>query len=879
MQQIDTIMYHININVNIYINFYHYNFENMLKYTTFVVRITKIKNTMNFKYKNILVLMLLIGSSLSLTAQNLPYRHFKVLKGDTLHFQARSYGYGPLEIVTPQNGEIPNPGVGTGEDGTVYNMEYWPDTSFIGKDHAVLEYLGDPGSDVFSWHKKIIEIDFEVLISIIQAKKDFYTIAKNSTGDTLDILVNDSTTADSLFLNNVINIKNGSVSITPDNKVIFTPESGFEGKTYFNYEISDELGSKMIGHVVLDVTNDFGSPDTLNYYVTNTNKLSIIPNEVGFSASTYNQPQLGDLDNSNDPEIIYTPDVEALGVDNFYLVKNNDSIFVNITVVDGREDGNVIVDDNVFTGKNTSVSFNVKDNDFKKNYFNLSYTQPSNGELQYQGQGNFTYTPNDGFSGIDEFVYTAMLSFNLYQSATVKIFVNNFTPESYAPYDMNVSKNTSFVLNYKVPIEGSSFNLITLPLNGSVDIYPGLDTVYVNCGDIVGNDLIVYTPNNEFTGDDRFEVEYCPPNDECRLIKVNMHVLDELSDTTCPCASTNCVWPGDSDNNGVVDITDILPIGIYIGESGDSRNITTTNWLGLNSNDWNISQTENGINMKYADTDGNGIITENDSIDILNYYNKSHNLYNELVLNQPDYPIYIYTNQDTLHIGDTLHLIIEAGDIDFPARDINGISYTIVVDPSKVDSSSLHHEFIANSWLTNASASIQLNKQVQDGQVDAAFSRIGYDGVSGIGEIAICDYIVEDDLDGAKLSSYFNGVKSFTVKLNNVVGMNGKGENIGFPDSEVTLYLKVDGNKPSNNLALNVYPNPASDKVSISISGDEKISSLRVYNSLGSINFSKSLMSVNSEQLDISTYTNGIYLIEIVTDKNNRIVKKIEVMK
>jgi len=834
---------------------------------------------MNIKYKNIVVLMLLIGASFSMTAQNLPYQHFKVLKGDTLQFQLNSYGIAPIEIVTPQNGEIPNPGVGSGPNGTIYNMEYWPDTSYVGFDHAVLEYYGDPGTDIFTWHKKVVEIDFEVVLSILEAKKDFYTVSKNSTGDTLDILLNDSTTGDTLFLDGVLNLKNGNILITDDNKIVFKPEAGFEGLTYFNYEISDDIGSQSIGHVVLNVTNNTNTIDSLSYYVTNTNKLSIILKEKEFSISSYNQPQMGDLDFDNDPEIIYTPFVDSLGIDEFYLVSNDDSTYVSITVVEGREDGNVLVDDEVFTGKNTAVSFNVKDNDFKKNYFNLTYTQPENGTLQYQGQGDFIYTPNDNFSGIDEFEYTAQLSFNLYQSANVKIFVDNFVPESFFPYSLNTSKNTSLVLNYKNPIDGSYFNLITAPLDGVVDIYSGYDTVYVNCNDVVGKNLVVYTPNNEYIGDDRFEIEYCPPNDQCRLIKVDVHVLEELSDTTCPCASTNCVWPGDSDNSGKVDITDILPIGLYIGESGFTRNNSTTNWLGLNADDWEGSQLENGVNLKHVDTDGDGIVTENDSIDILNYYNKAHNLYNELVINQPDYPIYIYTNQDTLHIGDTLHLIIEAGDEDFPARDLNGISYTLVVDPSKVDSASLKHEFLTDSWLANASASIQLHNQVQDGQVDAAFSRIGFDGVSGIGEIATCDYIVEDDLDGSKLSKYNNGIKPITIKMTNIVGMNGYGENVGFADSEVTVYLKNDRYKPNNNTELTVYPNPAYDNVRINLYGKEKIINFRVYNSLGLVQYTKDFVNTNFEKLDISTFANGIYFIEVLTDKNNRIIKKIEVLK
>jgi len=823
--------------------------------------------------------MIIYGISVSVNAQNLPYSKFQLLKGDTLEFQLNSNGYGPIVISSPANGEINNLGIGSGANGTSYNLKYFTyDTNFVGTDHAVLEYFGNPGSDVFTWHKKVIVLDFEILNSIIEANSDFYNVNFNSTGDTLDIVLNDSTTGDSLFLENIINVNNGSVQILPENKVVFIPKNGFEGKTYFNYEIRDELGSKDIGHVIIDVKNSVVIPDTLSYYVTNTNKLSIVLNELGFSLNNSDSPKLGELDLNNYPEIIYTPYVDSVGIDQFSMVNSNDTIIIIVNVVEGREDGNVLVDDDVYTGMNTSISFNVKDNDFKKNYFQMSYTQPSNGSLSFQGQGKFTYTPDDNFYGVDKFVYTAQLSFQLYQSATVYLYVNNFEPEYSLPYYMNTSKNSELVLSYEAPIEGYSFNLVSAPLDGTISIYPGLDTVFVNCGDIIGNDLIVYTPNNDFVGGDRFEVEYCPPNDNCKLIKVNVNVLEELSDTTCPCASYNCVWPGDSDNNGKVNVKDILPIAYYMGSNGSERTFNTTNWLGLNVTDWNGTQNSNGLNLKHSDTDGDGVITENDSLEVVDFYNNTHNLFTDLIVKQPDYPVYLFTEQDTVDIGDTMHLSIFVGDEDFPARDLNGISYTLVINPNEIDSSSLHHRFLTDSWLANASASVQLSNQYQDGQLDAVFSRIGFSGITGIGLVAKSDYIVEDDLEGTKGSFNKYGIFPMTIKMKNIVGMNGAGHSIGFPDNEIVVIVRRKGFKPSNIPEILIYPNPVNSLVNISIIGNEKISKYNIFNSMGTKVSSNIVKNTKAESIDVSNYSNGIYFIEIFTDKNNRIVNKIEVI-
>lgn len=832
---------------------------------------------MNTKYNVILVLMFLFGIVGSSFAQNLPYMHFKIQKNDTLEFKLKSCcSLYPEDIVSPNNGQYdPFEYIGNDE----YNVKYIPDSNFVGSEHSVIEYHSVGGSAWYNSPIKRTIIDIEVVNSILDAKKDIYNISVNSEGDTLDVLVNDSTTEPNIFLDKILNVNHGNAIITSDNKIIFVPETDFEGSTYFNYQISDDAGSTSIGHVILRVSDDSNIPDTIFQYVTNTNTVSLLLPQNGFEQDENMLPLLGDLDLSNDPEFVYTPHVESLGLDQFKLTKNTDTIVVNITIVEGRDDGNVLIDDEIYTAENTSISFNVKDNDYKKNYFNISNTQTQFGTITNEGQGNFTYTPNADFFGVDEFTYTAQLSFFLYQTATVTIFVDNYVPENSTPYNINTSKNSEVVLNYKIPIEGYSFNMISPPLEGTVSIYNGLDTVYVNCGDISGNNLIVYTPSNNYVGSDRFEIEYCPPNDDCELIKIDINVLEEISDSTCPCAAYNCVWPGDADNNGKVDAKDILPIALYMGETGSERTLTTTNWLGLSVDDWDNSQISNGINLKHSDTDGNGYLNEADTLSILDYYNKNHNLYTNLITKQPDYPIYLKSlQQDSLFVGDTLNLFIEVGDEEYPARDLNGISYKLQLDPNVVDSASVHHEFYSDSWLGNASSSLQISKQITDGQIEAAFSRIGFDGVTGIGEIAFCDLIVEDDMEGIKRSN-LSQVIPFKIKMVDIVGMNGAGKTIKFPNIEKTFYLRLDGSLTDRKTAISIYPNPAGNNTNIFISGNDRINQYRVFNSVGMLKAYSKVDNSQKVNIDLRSYENGIYFLQIFTTGNERIIKKIEVIK
>ncbi len=69
------------------------------------------------------------------------------------------------------------------------------------------------------------------------------------------------------------------------------------------------------------------------------------------------------------------------------------------------------------------------------------------------------------------------------------------------------------------------------------------------------------------------------------------------------------IFPGDADNNGIVDADDIFPIGIYWRETGDSRSIIGFDW-----NSYDYPSNWNDIYAPYADCDGNG---EVDILDVL----------------------------------------------------------------------------------------------------------------------------------------------------------------------------------------------------------------------------------------------------------------------
>ena len=836
--------------------------------------------TMNIKYKTGLLLVFLICISAGLFAQNLPQLDMKMLKNDTLEFFLKSYLTPSDNLYGPNHGVIDQL-VSVGSEGNlkIWSVKYVPDPDFVGKDTVIIEYRGNPGNSIMTWHIKKVTLFIEVSNSIIEAKNDFEFSEINSAGDTIDILANDFTTGDSLFLDQIFNLKNCEAYITDDNKLFVAPFDGYVGNAFLNYTIHDEFGSSATGHLLM-IVNDLNEfPDTLEYFVTNTNSLSFALYQGGYFVEG-SDPGLGELDFSNDPEIVYTPFVDALGTDTFKLANATDTFLVIVNVIESDINSNLVIDDKVFTPVETQVSFNVSANDFKKNSFITSYTQAEHGTVVNNGQGNFIYTPEAEFLGFDKFTYTRQLSFSQYQTATVEIVVNDFLPYNERNYYINIPKNKQFVLSYDIPISDYSFDLNTPLSNGSVEFYQGINTIEVNCQEIVGKNLIVYTPDPDFIGISLVELRYCAPNNNCNVVKINFNILDTASDTACYCTAYTCIWEGDADNNGIVNVKDLIPLGKFAGTSGYSRSDFSDEWLGLNGTDWNGNSGLNKCDLKHADSNGDGFISELDSLSIVSNYNNIHNLYFDGETEKTKFPVYITTDQTEANSGDVLTIFINAGDEEYVAKDISAISYILQIEPEFIDSASLHHKFYLDSWLAGTTSSFQMSNHVFAGQVEAAFTKVGSPGVSGIGKISKCDFIIEDDFIGIKRDNIKNNRIPVKIRLTNVSALTSNNSIIGCDDAETTVYLRLkDKQGDKITPVLNVFPNPSANEVQLYIDGEELISNYRIFNVHGMLLDNSSVENQQQTNINTSRLKNGIYFIEVQTDKNNRIIRKIEVFK
>jgi len=223
-------------------------------------------------------------------------------------------------------------------------------------------------------------------------------------------------------------------------------------------------------------------------------------------------PGNGSLSLNPNGTFSYTPNADFNGTDTFtYSVRdslgassNLASVVLSITAVN---DAPVAVNDSYTLAAGSALTIGTangvlaNDTDIDTPLSNLVanlITSPSNGVLNLNTNGSFTYTPNAGFTGSDSFTYRANDGSLDSGLATVTLSVTavpNAAPiannDSFGTNEDTVLTNN--VLTNDTDPDGNTpltVSLVTGPGNGSLSLNP--------------NGTFSYTPNADFNGTDTF---------------------------------------------------------------------------------------------------------------------------------------------------------------------------------------------------------------------------------------------------------------------------------------------------------------------------------------------------------------------------------------
>ncbi len=250
---------------------------------------------------------------------------------------------------------------------------------------------------------------------------------------------------------------NGQVTLNSDGTFDYTPDPDFTGTDSFDYELTDADGATTTATVTITVDPVNDAPVADSPFPDQSNLDS---DDISISiAGNFNDVEGDSLEFSATglpPGLVMDPDGNITGT-----IDSSASQAGNYSVTVTADDGNggtttalfnwtvtnpapVAGDDNFNTDEDTAISGIVTANDSDPDGDSVTFEQltfPLFGDVVFNGDGSFTYTPDDDFNGTDSFDYDIVDADGTRTTATVTI---NVAPVNDTPnVDSNIPNQSS----------------------------------------------------------------------------------------------------------------------------------------------------------------------------------------------------------------------------------------------------------------------------------------------------------------------------------------------------------------------------------------------------------------------------------------------------
>ncbi len=318
------------------------------------------------------------------------------------------------------------------------------------------------------------------------------------------------------------------------------------------------------------------------------------------------------------------------------------------------------------------------------------------------------------------------------------------------------------------------------------------------------------------------------------------------------------VWPGDVNNDLIVDNLDLLLIGAGYFYTGDIRDSMSTLYMGHASLDW-ASTYANLVNMKYGDCNGDGVIFTDDTLAISENYGLTHPAFKGNTTPFPfsgiGAPLYFDYPGSTLTPGASYSLPISYGQTGGAGDMLYGLAFSIIYDTTQIDPSSVLVTF-PPSWLADTADLLRMQRNDSIlGSVSSALSRIDQNNSTGSGEIASLHFTVKPGSTG---SIHFDFIRTLGLLAN-------QSQILLQPISKT--FNATTGFADNQPMSLSLWPNPANETITIRSAGLLQESKLRIFDTVGKLVSPETLLppSASGTTIDISALVPGVYMVELQT--------------
>ncbi len=324
------------------------------------------------------------------------------------------------------------------------------------------------------------------------------------------------------------------------------------------------------------------------------------------------------------------------------------------------------------------------------------------------------------------------------------------------------------------------------------------------------------------------------------------------------CGGTDDVWPGDANSDNIVTNADALYLGLAFNQTGPTRPAATLNWVGQPCPDWVFNFSQNNVNLKHADCDGNGIVNFDDTLAIDFNYLNTHNKF-EAAPAGGNPLLWIEATPDTVGLEHAIDIVVHLGTADLPVDSLHGVAFSLTFDESLVMAQGLSLDF-DNCALGNAGVDVLTFQETMflDGAIDVAVTRNTLQNFQGYGPIAHARIVTTDNL---------SGITDLPIGVSAVTAITASEEEVLL--STLADTVVIDPNKVGivepEQLDISIYPNPTNGPVTLD--GISEITELTVLNALGQTVYS-TVLERDKTNLDLSHLNDGVYILKLEANRS-----------
>lgn len=344
---------------------------------------------------------------------------------------------------------------------------------------------------------------------------------------------------------------------------------------------------------------------------------------------------------------------------------------------------------------------------------------------------------------------------------------------------------------------------------------------------------------------------------------------------------TNCVFPGDANNNGIANDFDILTMGLQYGNSAAVRTTIGDNWLPYNP--------PTPATNAYEDADGNGPINQADFDANTTNFQLTHPLYtgaaegdnsvgSDLFFerhyptnNLPFFPPY-----DTIvHLNKLAVLDVEFGSANQSITDLHAVTFRISYDDAVLESVpqafGVGMNRLESGWINADSAGTYTRRLEETGKIHYVTTRLDQTNITGSGNLGRLIFKVKNTapVNAALMNTQvcFEDFKAIKAD-GSVINLGAQCATILYRDTLFTSIHKVAANSPT----VQVYPNPANQLLTVEM--EETARSILLYNSMGILVH----QIQNPERLQVierQSWPTGLYTVVIEFEDGQKAVRKL----